>query len=53
MKDKAHFYVSLTKSIVRMAGCVLTVITKNIGYIIVCFILAEFLGILEELVDKR
>ena len=53
MKDKGHFYISLTKSVIRIGGCLLTGFTNNIGYIVTFFIVAEFLGILEELVDSR
>lgn len=47
--SKGHFYVSLAKSFIRIgAGCWL--MTGNFLMAGVCFILAEVLGIVEELV---
>ena len=47
--SKRHFYVSLVKSIIRIgAGCWL--MQGNLLMAGVCFILAEVLGIVEELV---
>jgi hypothetical protein len=47
--SKGHFYVSLVKSGVRIiaGGCL---ITGNLLMAGVCFIMAEVLGIVEELV---
>jgi hypothetical protein len=47
--SKGHFYVSLVKSAVRIVagGCL---ITGNLLMAGVCFIIAEVLGIVEELV---
>ena len=47
--SNGHFYVSLVKSIIRIgAGCWL--MSGNLLMAGVCFILAEVLGIVEELV---
>ena len=47
--SKGHFYVSLAKSAIRIvAGSCL--ITGNLLMAGVCFIMAEILGIVEELV---
>ena len=47
--SKGHFYVSLAKSFIRIgAGCWL--MTGNLLMAGVCLILAEVLGIVEELV---
>jgi len=47
--SKGHFYVSLVKSIIRIgAGCWL--MQGNVLMAGVCFILAEVLGIVEEIV---
>jgi len=47
--SKGHFYVSLAKSAIRIgAGCWL--MQGNVLMAGVCFILAEVLGIVEELV---
>ncbi len=47
--SRGHFYVSLAKSAIRIVagGCL---ITGNLLMAGVCFILAEVLGIVEELV---
>lgn len=47
--SKGHFYVSIVKSAVRIVagGCL---ITGNLLMAGVCFIMAEVLGIIEELV---
>jgi len=47
--SKGHFYVSLAKSFIRIVsgGCL---ITGNLLMAGVCLILAEVLGIVEELV---
>jgi len=47
--SKGHFYVSLAKSAIRIVagGCI---ITGNLLMAGVCLILAEVLGIVEELV---
>ena len=47
--SKGHFYVSLAKSAIRIVagGCL---ITGNLLMAGVCFIMAEVLGIIEELV---
>jgi hypothetical protein len=47
--SKGHFYVSIVKSAVRIVagGCL---ITGNLLMAGVCFIMAEILGIVEELV---
>jgi hypothetical protein len=47
--SKGHFYVSIVKSIIRIgAGCCL--IQGNLLMAGFCFIMAEILGIVEELV---
>lgn len=51
MGSKGHFYVSLAKSILRIAG--FAVMIKFLPYGCIILILAEVLGIVEELVDKR
>ena len=53
MKDKGHFIVSLLKSTIRIAGCVATLKTKNNKIMAGSFLLAEVLGIVEEVADKR
>ena len=47
--SKGHFYVSLAKSAIRIVAGV-CLITGNLLMAGVCFIMAEVLGIVEELV---
>lgn len=55
MKDKGHFYVSLAKSFIRIAGCISAMFFygKGLQIIIGSFLLAEILGVAEEIFDKR
>lgn len=53
MKDKGHFYISLSKSLIRIAGCVLAIAGTGILSVPITFLLAEVLGIAEEVFDKR
>lgn len=52
MGDKGYFWISIIKSILRMLGfCLL--LNPNISFGVAILIIAEILGILEEIVDKR
>jgi len=53
MKSKGHAYVSFAKSAIRLLGCVICVITKSLVVLAVAFGIAEVLGVVEELVDRR
>ena len=53
MKDKGHFIISLVKSLLRLAGCTVCMFTTNLIHLAIAFGLAEILGILEEVADKR
>lgn len=53
MKDKGHFYISLSKSLIRIVGCVLAIAGADILSVPITFLLAEVLGIAEEVFDKR
>ena len=53
MKDKGHFYISLIKSTIRIAGCALALAGVNPLVLPATLLFAELLGILEELFDKR
>lgn len=53
MNSKGHLYVSIAKSILRILGCVLSIVKARLDFICILFLLAEILGILEEIVDKR
>lgn len=57
MKDNKkmcpHFWVSYAKSLLRMICCFITLFTGNLRILIGGLIIAEFLGILEELVGEE
>ena len=44
-----HFYVSMTKSVIRIAGCAIALLTGSIVWLASGFLVAELLGIVEEL----
>ena len=46
---KKHFYISLVKSAVRIAGCVAVLAGFGITWLALAFLIAEGLGIAEEL----
>ena len=48
-----HMNVSFFKSAIRLAGCLATALTHSAVVLALFFAAAEFVGILEELVDKR
>lgn len=57
-KDREHFIVSTIKSVLRIGGCTIALLNINnidisIAYLSISFLIAEILGILEEVVDKR
>ncbi len=53
MNSLGHLLVSVTKSLLRIASCVVAFRTGNVKYLALGFLIAELLGIAEELVDKR
>lgn len=53
MNSLGHFLISLVKSILRIGACVWTVVSKDVAVLAIGFGIAELLGILEEVVDKR
>ena len=53
MKSKGHFLVSVSKSIIRIAGCALGMAVGSLPIVCISLIAAEAFGILEEVVDKR
>lgn len=53
MNSLGHFLVSLSKSILRIGACIWTVVSGNVVVLATGFGIAELLGILEEVVDKR
>jgi hypothetical protein len=53
MKDKGHFITSIIKSVVRIISCIGAIIAKDALVLAAGFLLAEILGIIEEVADKR
>jgi hypothetical protein len=46
---KRHFYISLAKSAIRIAGCIAVLVGFGITWLALAFLAAEALGIAEEL----
>lgn len=53
MNSKGHLIISGAKSILRIVGCIGTLVKHSVVFLVACFGIAEILGIAEELVDKR
>lgn len=53
MNSKKHFYVSFAKSVVRGLGCILCVLCDQIYILPLALLVAEILGVVEEIVDER
>ena len=53
MNSTGHLIVSISKSFLRIFSCILAYGTHNVEYLALGFLIAEILGVLEELVDKR
>ena len=47
--SRKHFYISLIKSATRIAGCVVALFTGSIVWLASGLLVAELLGIAEEL----
>ncbi|MCM1059825.1 MAG: hypothetical protein NC452_05985 [Eubacterium sp.] len=53
MNSKGHLYISLTKSIIRVTGGIISLSRKSIVPLAIGVIVAEVGGVLEELFDER
>ena len=53
MNDAGHFWISMTKSIIRILSALATILLGEVIFLAGGFLIAEFLGIIEEVVDKR
>lgn len=53
MNSKGHLLISIAKSSLRILSCVLSIALKSFTPLTFGFGVAEILGVLEELVDKR
>ena len=52
MKINGHFIISMIKSVLRIAGCIFGIVF-GIKFLAILFLIAEVLGIFEEVVDNR
>lgn len=53
MNSKGHLIISLTKSMVRIIGSIISLLSKSITPLVIGLIIAEIGGVFEELVDER
>lgn len=53
MNSKGHLIISIIKSGLRIFGCISFLISKSPDGFLTLMLLAELLGVLEELVDNR
>lgn len=53
MNSKGHLFVSIAKSVIRIASCCTALIVGSVKALAAGFAAAEILGVAEELVDKR
>ena len=53
MNDKGHFYASILKSGIRILFCLIAWVTSSFGLAMFGLILAEVVGIFEEVLDNR
>ena len=53
MNSKWHLIVSFIKSAIRITGCVVGMLCESIHLLALFFLLAEVLGVLEEVGDMR
>jgi hypothetical protein len=53
MNSQWHLLISVAKSITRISGCVVALIYKEWSLLAISFLIAEVLGVLEEVKDER
>lgn len=53
MNSKGHLLTSLLKSCIRIISCIIAYKYSALNVLALGFLLAEIVGIAEELVDKR
>lgn len=53
MNSKWHLITSILKSVIRIVGCIIGVCLKSVSIVGGSIVIAELLGIAEELGDKR
>lgn len=53
MNSKWHLYISFIKSFVRIASCGASLVLQSLSILAAGMLIAELLGVLEEVGDKR
>ena len=53
INSKGHLYLSLAKSVIRIAGAAVGIGKNSVAWVAGSFLVAEILGVAEELVDER
>jgi len=53
MNDKAHFWISIFKSNIRIGAAIVAAYMNNLLILCIGLGIAELLGIAEEIFDKR
>lgn len=53
MNSKGHLYVSTLKSAIRISACIISFLKHSMPTLALGFLVAEVLGVIEELVDFR
>jgi hypothetical protein len=53
MNSLGHLIISATKSVIRLVSCWISYSYNSVAPLAIGFAVAEILGILEEVVDKR
>lgn len=53
MNSKGHLLISIAKSIIRIGSCTASLVFGMFSILVAGFLVAELLGVVEEIVDKR
>lgn len=53
MKKSKHFKISIVKSIIRIIGCILGFVFQNLTILCGFLLIAEIIGIFEEVYEKE
>ena len=48
-----HFQISMIKSIVRIVGSIITLITKKLSVLAISILVSEIVGIVEEVYESK
>lgn len=53
MNSKWHLYISFVKSATRIIACMLSLVLQSVTVLATGMLVAEILGVLEEVGDRR